>query len=112
MSNNFKYKGDKINFTAAADYSSGDLASLGNGFCGVIENDVDYSVDANAVACVKGVFEVPKDSSTLNVGVTTLYLVTASKAVSTATAGATAISNGRIWETAGSSATTVLLELR
>jgi predicted RecA/RadA family phage recombinase len=112
MSVNFIEEGEKMTFTATAAYNSGDLVNLGNGYFGIADNDIANG--AVGSASVEGVFEVPKDSSdfTSLVGTTaTLYVVTASKALSVSSGSAVLALNVRIWEAAGVAATVVKVKL-
>lgn len=111
MSDNFIQEGKQANFVAGADYSSGDLVNIGSGVFGIVENTV--ASGSTGVANLEGVFEVPKDSSTFSaIGVTSgLYVVDATKVLSTSTSSATAIVNAMIWEAAAAGAATVKIKL-
>ena len=111
MSTNYIQEGKKAQFTAGADYTSGDLVNIGSGVFGIVENTV--ASGSTGIANLEGVFEVPKDSSTFDtIGVKSgLYVVDATKVLSTSSGSATAVVNAMIWEAAATGVSTVKIKL-
>jgi predicted RecA/RadA family phage recombinase len=59
MATNFVQPGNYLTFTAAADYTAGDVVVIGS-LLGIAVNDIDYSEDDQGVVALSGVFECPK----------------------------------------------------
>jgi predicted RecA/RadA family phage recombinase len=59
MATKFVQPGDYLTFTAAADYTAGDVVVIGS-LLGIAVNDIDYSEDDQGVVALSGVFECPK----------------------------------------------------
>ena len=58
----FVIEGEKLPFTAAADYEGGDVIEAADDRAGVVVSDVDYSVNATGQIYVNGVFDFTKAS--------------------------------------------------
>nr|BDD48067.1 hypothetical protein 18 [Pseudomonadaceae bacterium] len=98
-------RGDTIEFTADADYTSGDPVELTDMIC-VCANDV-----ANGelgVGVTEGVFELPKVSTDAIAKGATVYLNDAGEITTTATDNSVA---GKAWVAAGNPSSTVHVKI-
>jgi predicted RecA/RadA family phage recombinase len=103
---NYKCSGKTKTFTAAADYSSGDVVVIGD-LVGIVAADV--VTGARGEASVEGVFEVPKKAADdLTDGLKVYWDATNSEATLTASTHKVI---GYVYEPAGAAVTSVEVKL-
>ena len=82
MSTNFVQPGNAVDVVFSADVLSGEPVLVGQIF-GIVDHDVDVSVDANGIMNTEGVYSIKRDAADTFTQFGLVYFNTAAKEITT-----------------------------